>query len=312
MTRLGFVLCLLALLACSAPAQGQLPTAITVSSQNPALIGAPVKLTATVSTSDGLVTRGSVIFIYNGWPCTSQGVALDSNGQASCNVNFTVSGPNNVQLVYQPNDGTFAGSNTIYVQVMEWFQTLSLTSSGSPSTAGSAVTFSTDFGNVMDCPTDPLVDFFDNGVYLGSAPILPPYEAQFSTPVLSVGQHSITASWNGYPFCQNVTSAPLVQDVQDGATVSLSLSANQVQFLNPVLLTSTVSSAGGTPSGSVNFYDGLKLLNSAPVALNSGIGRLPINLAIGKHTIVAQYPGTGTVSSGLSSSIVVYRSPKPH
>lgn len=80
---------------------------------------------------------------------------------------------------------------------------------------------------------------------------------------------------------------------QAATTTVLSTNLNPV-FGSPVTLTATVTSTGGSPQGSVNFYlkDGFNLVGVAPLV--SGKASIQINgLSVGAHTYNATYDGTG-------------------
>ena len=86
-------------------------------------------------------------------------------------------------------------------------------------------------------------------------------------------------------------------------TTAVASSANPTVFGQPVTLTATVSTTGvGTPTGSVEFFDGATSLGT--VALNaSGAATLTTsNLAIGTRTITARYAGATAACAGSFSA----------
>jgi uncharacterized repeat protein (TIGR01451 family) len=89
-----------------------------------------------------------------------------------------------------------------------------------------------------------------------------------------------------------------------GATQT-STNTTIVSSLNPsnsgqaVTFTATVSSASGTPTGTVVFYDSTTVLGSA--TLGSGSASLSTSsLAVGSHSITAAYQGSGTFAPSTS------------
>src|SRR5205085_927920 len=81
-------------------------------------------------------------------------------------------------------------------------------------------------------------------------------------------------------------------------------SLNRSLYGQTVTFTDTVtSSAGGTPTGNVTFYDGTTLLGT--VALNaSGKATLATSgLMVGTHQISAGYAGAGSYQSSTSNTI---------
>jgi hypothetical protein len=88
-------------------------------------------------------------------------------------------------------------------------------------------------------------------------------------------------------------------------TTAVTSSANPSDFGQTVIFTAIVSSGSGTPQGSVQFKDGGATLGS-PQTLVSGMAQLTTSsLAIGTHTITADYSGdsnfqmsSGTLAGG--------------
>ena len=83
-------------------------------------------------------------------------------------------------------------------------------------------------------------------------------------------------------------------------TTTVTSSANPSVFGQPVTFTAAVSSGGfGTPTGNVQFFNGATPIG-APVALNgSGTAQITTSaLAVGSHSISAQYAGASGVCTG--------------
>lgn len=85
---------------------------------------------------------------------------------------------------------------------------------------------------------------------------------------------------------------------QAATSTALATSANPSLYGQPVTFTATVSSAAGTPTGSVTFSDGGTVLGTS--TLSGGVATLTVStLALGSHTITAAYTGTpGFAGSG--------------
>jgi uncharacterized protein YjdB len=118
---------------------------------------------------------------------------------------------------------------------------------------------------------------------------------------LSVGSHSISATYSGDSNCKSSTSAVVTQTVNSnpiGTTTALAASPNPSTYGQSVLLTATVTPASGTgtPAGTVTFLDGATALGSSTIA--GGAATLSVsNLSVGAHSIKAQYNGSSTYSS---------------
>jgi hypothetical protein len=86
------------------------------------------------------------------------------------------------------------------------------------------------------------------------------------------------------------------------SSIVLSPSANPSPFGSSLTLTATVSSAGGTPTGNVTFYDGATPLGT--VALVSGVATLSTSsLSVGLHSLTASYSGDAGHLAATSASV---------
>lgn len=97
---------------------------------------------------------------------------------------------------------------------------------------------------------------------------------------------------------------------QAPVTATLTSSSATPIFGTTLTLTATIASTtSGTPTGTVNFYDGATLLNVTPVALSGGVAQLMIStLPVGPQSITAVYSGdanfTGNTSSPLPENVL--------
>jgi hypothetical protein len=126
------------------------------------------------------------------------------------------------------------------------------------------------------------------------------------TAALTVGSHSITATYAGDANNTGSTSTTLSQVVNKAAsTTSRTSSPNPAAFAAPVTITATVS--GFNPTGTVNFKDGANSIAGCDaVAFAAGSGNtrtaqcITSTLAAGVHSIVAAY--SGDVGNNASNS----------
>lgn len=134
--------------------------------------------------------------------------------------------------------------------------------------------------------------------------------ANISTSFLALGNHDITAVYSGSSTgvgFNSSTSPVLTQTVKAGTTTTLSASpANSSTYGQNVTFTATVTSSGGTPTGTVTFKDGAATLGTG--TLSGGVATFSTSaLAAGSHTISAVYSGSGnfngSTSAGLTYSV---------
>ncbi len=95
----------------------------------------------------------------------------------------------------------------------------------------------------------------------------------------------------------NFALATSIATVKAISTTSLSSSLNPSNFGQSVTFTATVTSAAGTPSGTVQFKDNGTNLGP-PISLSGGVATFTTStLTAGTHTITADYAGTSSFES---------------
>lgn len=186
--------------------------------------------------------------------------------------------------------------------------TVVVTSNNNPSGFGQPVIFTATVttgagtGNLTGTVT-----FFDGTNTLqANVPLLAPgttATATFTTSVLTVGAHPITASYNGdsthfasLSTDPNDTTPPLTQNVQEGTATALTpANPTPIPVGQNVTFTATVSINGGggvTPVGSVTFFDGVNALGTVPLITVGATGVASFSTAAlpqGSNSITADY-----------------------
>jgi hypothetical protein len=253
--------------------------------------------------------QGSVAFYYNGqffnWAW------LDQFGSVSVNAfNMCVMPPGSYNVVasYNPdpdnyyNDSGYfnlpaSGSTTLIVQPGNPF--MYMTTSGTPSELGQAVTFKAVF---FYDNASGIVNFSVDGNWLGSGPINN-NTASFITSALTTGTHTVTAAWAGDSnFGQgtaSITQFVLTPTPTDpNSPIITSISPNLGSTGLAVTLT---GHSFGASMGSITF-------NGIPASVSSW----------SPSSIVATVPGSATTgpvvivtSGGVSSNGVLFRAPAP-
>ncbi|NWJ45281.1 MAG: Ig-like domain repeat protein [Chloroflexi bacterium] len=170
---------------------------------------------------------------------------------------------------------------------------------GSNLTQGQVVTFNATLSNLEE-ESHGLVTFSDGTTVLGTAPLIG-NTASFSTSNLSVGVHSITASFGGEEDYSSSTSPVLSITISPATpTVTLASSLATATYGQAVTFTANVTAGGIAPTGSVTFYDSTTSLGTVP--LSAGSASLTIStLGAGNHPITATYSGDSTYSSSTST-----------
>jgi hypothetical protein len=91
-------------------------------------------------------------------------------------------------------------------------------------------------------------------------------------------------------------------------TTTLQTSTATAVFGQTVLLTATVNSAAGVPTGTVTFLDGNTALGTAPLNA-AGQAMLTVLLGVGDHALTASFVGTGGFAGSISAASAVTINP---
>jgi hypothetical protein len=172
-----------------------------------------------------------------------------------------------------------------------------LTSSANPASFGQPITFT---ATVTPSAATGTVNLLDGATQIGTG-TLSSGTIQFpAIRSLSLGSHSITATYVGDTNDAGSTSAVLPQSVGQAATATtLTSSAASTQVGQSVTLTATVSPSVAT--GSVRFMDGSNVLGTA--TLNNGVATLGTTFGFGNHSLTAVYLGDASYLTSTSGPI---------
>jgi Big-like domain-containing protein/VCBS repeat protein len=253
---------------------------------------------------------GLVTLVIDGSAVAS--ATLDTNAQATFSLS-TLSVGNHTVTVSYPGDTVYNGgiSAPLTHVVQKSLTVTAVASSVNPSVFGEGITLTATVspsGGSSGTPTGN-VTFFDNGAPLGSGALNNTGNAILNTSSLSVGSHTITASYAGDAnFLSSFGSGSngVTQAVSKSpSATALTSSPNPSVFGQGITLSATVSASGsgnGTPTGTVIFSD-----NGTPIGNgtlnNAGVATLNVSsLSAGSHTITATYVGDanflGSTASG--------------
>lgn len=175
----------------------------------------------------------------------------------------------------------------------------SVAASPSPATIGNpvalAATVTASQGKAVPTGT---VEFKSGGTVLGSSKLNHSGVASItrSTTGLAAGTYPVTGSYSGDSNYDDSTS-PIVDVKLEAETVptttELSISSNPIVIGETAMLTATVNSKSGSPSGTVSFYAQGILLGSA--SLSAGVAQYfhsTAGLAAGNYHVTAVYQGS--------------------
>jgi predicted outer membrane repeat protein len=269
--------------------QLQSATALT-SSANPAVYGQNISLTATVTAATGSGTpTGSVIFMDGNNALGS--ATLNSSGVATLGVSLTALATNHLTATYS-GDSTFESStsSTLSQTVNKAASSVTLTSSSVTAVFGQSLTFTARVSAASPGSGTPTgtVTFYSGSTVLGTA-TLNGGVATFTTSALTVGSHTIKATYGGNADFTG-GSKSLTQTVKkDSTKVAASYNAGTLTATVTV-----VSPGSGTPTGTVTFKDTTTGTVLGTATLHNGTATLTgVTLAKGTHKISVTYSGDG-------------------
>jgi len=116
---------------------------------------------------------------------------------------------------------------------------------------------------------------------------------------------TVFAVYMGDLTYQKSASSPQSPQTAAATSTSLSASSSSITVGEAVMLTATVTSSAGIPTGTVTFYDGGTALGSGTL---NGSGKATFTtstLASGSHSITARYPATGAYEASTSSVVTI-------
>jgi len=293
--------------------QASSATAIA-SSVNPSVFSQSVTFTATVTAvAPGAGTPTGSVTFNDG--ATSLGTVALVGGTASVTTSSLTVGTHNITATYGA-DINFSGStsSTLSQQVNKAPTTTAVVSSKTPTAFGESVTFTatvTVNAPAVGTPTGS-IEFRDGTTVLSTVPLVAG-QATLATATLSVASHTISAVYSGDASFATSTGSTTQVVEKAATTTSVSGAPNPSVFGQQVTFTATVaveSPGAGTPTGSVNFYDGGTLVGSGPL---SGLTATfsTSTLSANTHSITATYVGDGNFQTSTSSvfSQVVNKAP---
>ena len=168
---------------------------------------------------------------------------------------------------------------------------------GQPVIFGAAV-ISSGFKSI---PTGT-VKFMEGATLLGTGTLDKLGLTSFTTSILSVGSHSITAFYSGDGNFVASTSNVVVQKVRSKTVCTWPVKPNPCNFGQPSTFKVQIGWQGsGIPTGAVTFYDGLNIIGTGKWSGNTAV--LNCFLSSGSHIIVAQYSGDDNFDGSTSDTV---------
>jgi hypothetical protein len=287
----------------------QASTITTLSAPNTSVFGQPVTFTAVVTGPAGAGLPNGTVTFTDGANVLAAGVPLDGMGNATFNTSALSLGAHSITATFiGANFWLNSTSNQANLSVVAT-TTSALSVSPQTSVFGQLVTFT----DVVTGPAgaglpNGTVTFTDGATILASGiPLNGAGQAVFSTSVLGVGPHSITATFTGTNFWLDSTSNQVAQTVDSSTLTSLVSSPHATVYGQLVTFTASVTGApgAGVPDGTVTFTDsGNVLATGVPL---DGMGHAIFSttaLISGHHFVTATFTGSTGWFDSTSNQVV--------
>lgn len=268
--------------------------------------GEAASFSATVSSATGTPT-GSVTFT-DGMSNIGQGT-LNGQGAATFSTATLSVGVHTLTATYVSDGNYNASTSPSLTHTIGLAPTATgLTSSANPSTLGQSLSFT---ANVTSGSPNPggSVSFMDGSTAIGSAAVGSNGTATLSTNSLVFGAHNITAVYQGDANHAGSSSAALNEKIVQPATAALTSSVNPAIYGSSFTLTAQIGGTGSlVPTGSVVFSDGVSTLGTVTLDGAGKAGFTPAAMAVGSHTLLANYSGDGNYSAAFATLVQTIQS----
>ncbi|MDQ6748042.1 MAG: Ig-like domain-containing protein [Candidatus Dormibacteraeota bacterium] len=285
---------------------GPAPTATALAAgPNPAAFGQVLTFKASVAAVSGAGSPAGSVYFAEESGAVLGSATLDASGQAMLTTSRLSPGTHRVKAVYAGgNRFAHSSSEAFEVSVERAQASVSAVSGPEPSTGEQGISLAVAISGQPDAPPGGSVTFVDQGAVLGTVAVGDQGQAHLDTAELAAGLHRMVAVYNGDGNYGSVSAAFTVL-VPGPVTSSTSIHASQRRVLasHDLTLTATVaatSPSGDAPAGVITFKEGDAVLGTGEL---DGQGSVELTLPAlppGQHTIVASFPGSGSLgpSSG--------------
>jgi hypothetical protein len=280
-------------------ALGTSATSTTItSSQDPAILGATVTFTATVTTTGSDQPTGTVTFDDGTTQLGTGTLSTVSGSQLATLATSTLAlGAHSITAVYGGDTNNTGGTSTVLTQYITGSTAThtTVTSSQNPAPLLSTVTFTATITTTGSHAPTGIVTFNDGSTAIGTGTLNGSQVATFSTSSLAVGANSITAVYDG--DANNASSTSALTQTITNFTLSTPTTPAPVLAGLPASSTFTVT----PPSGATTFAASVVLsVSGLPANTSYSFSTNPILAGSGptNETLTITTLGPNTTSGG--------------
>jgi len=268
--------------------------------------GQPVTLSVSVRPSAGTTATGTITFLDG---TTAIGTVTLAGNAAQFTVSNVTPGTHAYSAQYS-GDANTASSLSTTAQVTEAGPptTTILTANPDPSVLNQSVALTATIQHTVGGTPTGTITFYSGTSTLGSAIVISG-SAQFTVfSGFPVSTQSLSATYSGDSNFSGSTSAVLSEVVNPGPTSTTVASSGNPSIANsPVTFTVTVNAfpiSNGLATGLVTLFDGTTSLGSMSLPSGHNFVQFTLStLAVGSHTITAQYGGSASLAGSASSPL---------
>ena len=264
------------------------------------VIGGPLSAvygtgTLNATFSNGALTGTGLVTFYDGEGASPAviGKALLSGNAAAVSTSLLSAGTHHIVASYAGDANNAAITSGVHVFVVTQAQLTAVANTVNLLFGQTIPTLTGTLTGVLTQDTGQVTAGYSTTVTITSAPGSYPIAVKLAgsaagnyTVVLGSGSGSVT-------IAQSPTTTTLA--ASNGTPIS---------GTSVTLTASVASTTSGTPTGTVNFFNGAVLLNSTPASLSGGIATLALStLPVGTLNLVAVYSGDIDFTSSSSSKL---------
>jgi sugar lactone lactonase YvrE len=278
-------------------------TALALSASS-ARVGTALIFTATVTNNSGPPLTGSVTFKDGATVLGSQPL---SAGSSALTVSTLAPGSHSITAAYSGDTDDGASTSALMTETITQIATVTtLGSDANVLNAGATLHLTTSVslapGGVADGALTGNVTFQDGSTVLGVVSINSGGQATLAVSTLSVGSHSLTASFAGNTnYAASNSSVVGLTVQQTGTQTTLSATSSTTLAGKPAGFSVTVTSATGIPTGQVSLRDSSTVIGTATLSLTGSAAFSTSALTRGTHSITAAYGGDSNYLASISA-----------
>ncbi len=165
-----------------------------------------------------------------------------------------------------------------------------------PSTFGSASSINVTVSGGSGTPTGS-VTVKEGATTIGTGTLNGSGQATVALPASTpAGAHNLTVTYGG-DATYDVSSRNVTANVNKASSTTSATAPKKVKFKQDFDVKATVAAAGGAPTGTVEVYDGTKLIGTGTLSNGTVTIHITKNLKSGKHTLTVKYLGSTNVAA---------------